>query len=60
MLQLEVLLAVLKFVLALLAQWKIGVLGALLLPLIFVGIRARHTPTAVSAAILFAILMSQA
>ncbi|MFC8668131.1 hypothetical protein [Streptomyces sp. NPDC057199] len=56
----EVVLVFLEFVVPLLAQWKIGLMAALLVTLTFAGIRLRHTPTAVGAAVLFAILMTQA
>ncbi|MEV2193875.1 hypothetical protein AB0I02_23260 [Streptomyces phaeochromogenes] len=60
MVQWEVVLVLLEFVLPLLAQWKIGLVAALLATLVFVGIRLRHPSTAVGAAIFFFILMSQA
>jgi|GEM_PF-5308379 len=43
-----------------LAQSKIGLVGAILMALIFAGIRMNHTRLAVGAAVVFAILMSQA
>ncbi|WP_326729236.1 hypothetical protein [Streptomyces phaeochromogenes] len=56
----EVALVFIEFVVALVAEWKIGLMAALLVALVFAGIRLPHRPTAVGAAVLFAILMSQA
>lgn len=58
--QSEGLVAAAEFVLSMLAQSKIGLLGAILIALIFAGVRAHHTRLAVGAAVMFAILMSQA
>jgi hypothetical protein len=56
----QVALVFIEFVAPLLAEWKIGLMAALLVALVFAGIRLRHRPTAVGAAVLFALLMSQA
>ena len=58
--QSEGLVAAAEFVLSMLAQSKIGLVGAILMTLIFAGIRMNHTRLAVGAAVVFAILMSQA
>ncbi|WP_406488229.1 hypothetical protein [Streptomyces phaeochromogenes] len=56
----EVALVFIEFIVPLVAEWKIGLMAALLAALVFAGIRLRHWPTAVGAAVLFALLMSQA
>ncbi|WP_369234971.1 hypothetical protein AB5J56_24510 [Streptomyces sp. R21] len=59
MVQLEMLMGVLEFFLGLQAQVKAGLLGVLSLTVACIALRARHTRTAVGAAVLFVILMSQ-
>ncbi|MFJ9543049.1 hypothetical protein ACIRPX_38235 [Streptomyces sp. NPDC101225] len=49
-----------QVVLGLQAQARLGVIGVLLLLLIGAGIRARHARVAVAAAVVFALLMTQA
>jgi hypothetical protein len=49
-----------QLVLGFTAQTRLGGLGVLLLLLIGAGIRARHTRFAVAAAVVFALLMTQA
>ncbi|WP_369247521.1 hypothetical protein [Streptomyces sp. R41] len=60
MAQWEVALAVTEFILALVTQVKFGLVCALLLPLIFIGIRKGHSSLAAGAAVVFIILVSQA
>jgi len=49
-----------KFTLMATAQARIGVLGALLLSMVVVGIRVRHNALAVGAAVAFVLMMTQA
>ncbi|WP_326722227.1 MULTISPECIES: hypothetical protein [unclassified Streptomyces] len=60
MIQWEVGLAVAEFILVLVTQVKFGLVCALLLPLIFIGIRKGHSSLATGAAVVFIILLSQA
>lgn len=60
MLLFHVLTGLCEFSLGLLAQSKLGALGAVLLFLIGVGTRARRGGLAVGAAVVFALLMTQA
>ena len=56
----QVVVAVLQFSLSMMAQSELGVTGTLLLLTIVVGIRARRADVAVRAALVFALLMTQA
>jgi hypothetical protein len=52
--------ALIEFCIGLIAQSKLGMLGLVLLTMVVVGIRARHTPLAVTAVTVFTLLMLQA
>jgi hypothetical protein len=60
MLLIQVCWGLVQLVLGLQAQARLGVVGVLLLLLVGAGIRARHTKLAFAAAVLFALLMTQA
>ncbi|WP_329273565.1 hypothetical protein [Streptomyces sp. NBC_01451] len=60
MLLLQVLWALCQLGLSMLAQLRLGLFGLILLSAIFVGIRSRHSGLAVGAAVVFAVLMTQA
>ncbi|GHK02882.1 hypothetical protein SY2F82_46790 [Streptomyces sp. Y2F8-2] len=60
MIQSEALATAAEFVLSMLAQSEYGLLGAVLVSLVFMGVRAGRPHLALGAAVVFAVLMAQA
>lgn len=59
MLLFQTALALPQFVLGVLVQHELGLLGAMLLTAFVVGVRARHSGLAVTTAVVFVIVMAQ-